>query len=123
MNLLVKTIGSAGCKSTPTYAINNSKIIKTAFFFEEKSIYGCKKVKGRNRHIVDIMDNLLIIVIHTANIHDTKSCINPAKRWIVERIFVWSDNSKRLAKDFERNISYAQGIFFIFHLHNLLKRY
>ena len=39
-----------------------------------------KKVKGRKRHIVvDIMGNLLAVVVHAANIHDTKSGINPAK--------------------------------------------
>jgi putative transposase len=40
-----------------------------------------KKVKGRKRHIVvDIMGNLLAIVVHAANLHDTKSGINPAKQ-------------------------------------------
>ena len=40
-----------------------------------------KKVKGRKRHIVsDTMGNLLAIVVHAANIHDTKSGINPAKK-------------------------------------------
>jgi len=39
-----------------------------------------KKVKDRKRHIVvDIMGNLLAAVVHAANIHDTKSGINPAK--------------------------------------------
>ena len=39
-----------------------------------------KKVKGRKRHIVvDTMGNLLAITVHAANIHDTKSGINPAK--------------------------------------------
>jgi len=39
-----------------------------------------KKVKGRKRHIVtDTMGNLLSAVVHAANIHDTKSGINPAK--------------------------------------------
>ena len=39
-----------------------------------------KKVKGRKRHIVvDTMGNLLAILVHAANIHDTKSGINPAK--------------------------------------------
>ena len=39
-----------------------------------------KKVKGRKRHIVtDTMGNLLSIVVHAANIHDTKSGINPAR--------------------------------------------
>lgn len=40
-----------------------------------------KKVKGRKRHIVtDVMGNLLAVVVHAANIHDTKSGINPAKQ-------------------------------------------
>jgi len=30
--------------------------------------------------VVDIMGNLLVVVVHTANIHDTKSGIKPAKR-------------------------------------------
>jgi len=33
-----------------------------------------KKIKGRKRHITtDIMGNLLVIKVHAANIHDTKS--------------------------------------------------
>ena len=40
-----------------------------------------KKVKGRKRHIVvDIMGNVLAADVHAANIHDTKSGINPAKK-------------------------------------------
>jgi len=40
-----------------------------------------KKVKGRKRHIVvDTMGNLLSVSVHAANIHDTKSGINPAKK-------------------------------------------
>ena len=39
-----------------------------------------KKVKGRKRHIVtDTMGNLLSIIVHAANNHDTKSGIFPAK--------------------------------------------
>jgi len=42
---------------------------------------GEKKVKGRKRHIVtDVMGNLLSVVVHAANIHDTKSGINPARK-------------------------------------------
>jgi putative transposase len=44
-----------------------------------------KKVKGRKRHIVvDIMGNLLSIVVHAANEHDTKAGINPAKKAFVK---------------------------------------
>lgn len=40
-----------------------------------------KKVKGRKRHIVtDVMGNLLSVVVHAANIHDTKSGIHPARQ-------------------------------------------
>jgi len=42
---------------------------------------GGKKVKGRKRHIVtDVMGNLLSVVVHAANIHDTKSGIDPARK-------------------------------------------
>ncbi len=38
-----------------------------------------KKVKGRKRHIVvDVMGNLLAVVVHAANTHDTISGIEPA---------------------------------------------
>ena len=45
------------------------------------------------------------------------------KRWVVERTFAWSDNSRRLSKDFEIKSIHAQNIFMISHLHTLLKRY
>ena len=39
-----------------------------------------KKTKGRKRHIaVDTMGNLLAVVVHVANIHDTKAGIWAAK--------------------------------------------
>ena len=42
-----------------------------------------EKTKGRKRHIVvDTMGNLLSIVVHTANIHDTKSGIHCAKQTV-----------------------------------------
>ena len=44
-----------------------------------------KKIKGRKRHIVvDTMGNLLSIVVHAANAHDTKSGINPAKKAFIK---------------------------------------
>jgi putative transposase len=44
-----------------------------------------KKVKGRKRHIVtDTMGNVLAVTVHAANIHDTKSGIDPARK-AVER--------------------------------------
>jgi putative transposase len=47
----------------------------------EKGFDGGKKVKGRKRHIVAVITgNLLAVSVHAANIHDTKSGINPAKK-------------------------------------------
>jgi len=44
-----------------------------------------KKVKGHKRHIVtDTMGNVLAVTVHAANIHDTKSGIDPARK-AVER--------------------------------------
>ena len=38
-------------------------------------------MKGRKRHIVtDIMGNILSVVVHAANIHDTKAGCNPAAK-------------------------------------------
>jgi putative transposase len=84
-----------------------------------------KKVKGRKRHIVvDTMGNLLAITVHAANIHDTKSGINPAEKAfnkhstiqkfcgddgyrksfeedVLERIGISVDISKRIKPEFE----------------------
>ena len=84
-----------------------------------------KKVKGRKRHIVvGTMGNLLAICVHAANIHDTKSGINPAPKAfekyptiqkycgdagyrktfeaaVSERLGLGVDISKRIKPDFE----------------------
>lgn len=44
------------------------------------------------------------------------------KRWVVERTFAWSDNSRRLSKDFEIKTIYAENMFMISQ-HTLLRRY
>jgi putative transposase len=39
------------------------------------------KRNGKNIHIItDIMGNLLSVVVHAANIHDTKSGMNPTRQ-------------------------------------------
>ena len=71
-----------------------------------------KKVKGRKRHIVtDTMGNLLAVVVHAANVHDTKSGINPAakayaKYPTIERFC--GDNGYR--KSFEIAVSEQLGL-------------
>ncbi len=44
------------------------------------------------------------------------------KRWAVERTFAWLNNSRRLAKDFEKTITSQETIVKISHIHTLLKR-
>ncbi|WP_395146828.1 IS5 family transposase [Moraxella atlantae] len=67
---------SVGKEATPTYAIIDSQSVKTTGKAEQKGIDGGKKIKGRKRHIlVDTIGNLLGVVVHAANIHDTKAGI------------------------------------------------
>ena len=65
----------------PTYAIIDSQSVKTASSAHDKGFDGGKKIKGRKRHIaVDTLGNLLSVVVHAANIHDTKAGIFVAKK-------------------------------------------
>ena len=58
-----------------------------------------KKIKGRKRHIIaDVMGNLLAVVVHAANIHDTKSGINPAKR-VFENLYSTCGRSEKQGMD------------------------
>lgn len=60
----------------PIYAIIDSPSVKTASGTQDKDFDGGKKVKGRKRHIaVDTMGNMLSVVVHAANIHNTKAGI------------------------------------------------
>ena len=69
----------------PTYGIIDSQSAKTVLASFDRGIDGGKKIKGRKRHIVvDTQGNLLAIVVHAANIHDTKSGINPARKAFVK---------------------------------------
>ena len=70
-----------GRKATPTYGIIDSQSVKTIYASDERGIDGGKKVKGRKRHIVvDTMGNLLSVVVHAANTHDTIAGIEPARK-------------------------------------------
>ena len=47
--------------------------MKTIGPSKERGFDGGKKIKGRKRHIVvDTLGNLIQIIVHAANIHDTK---------------------------------------------------
>ena len=67
---------SVGKEATPNYAIIDSQSVKTTSKSEQRGFDGGKKVKGHKRHIlVDTIGNLLGVVVHAGNIHDTKAGI------------------------------------------------
>ena len=81
MLLLKKIRTKAKRKPKPTYGVIDSQSAKTTLASDDRGFDGGKKVKGRKRHIVtDTMGNLLAVCVHAANIHDTVSGINPAKK-------------------------------------------
>lgn len=62
------------------YEIIDSKSIKITLASKEHGIGNSKKMKGQKHHIVvDIMYNLLSVKVHTANIYNTKSRLEPEK--------------------------------------------
>ena len=62
-----------GNKPTPSVGIIDRQSVKACNLCEGEIGYdGGKKTKGRKRHIVvDMVDLVMIIVIHAANIHDS----------------------------------------------------
>ena len=74
-NLRDNTRKAAGRKTSPSLGLIDSQSIKTTRSGgEERGIDGGKKTKGRKRHIiVDTMGLLMAVVVHAANIHDSKA--------------------------------------------------
>lgn len=71
-----------------------------------------KKIKGRKRHIVvDTMGNLLSVVVHAANIHDTKAGILAAAfaywKYRTIKAFCGDDGYR---KSFEESVLYQLGL-------------
>lgn len=63
---------AAGRSPDPSYALIDSRSVKTTSAAENRGYDGGKKVKGRKHHIVtDILGLLLFVKAHAANIHDT----------------------------------------------------
>ena len=74
MTLNKKVRKEAGKNEEPSYGIIDSQSVKMQSEGEAKGVDGYKKVKGRKRHIVvDTLGCLLAVVVHAANIHDTKA--------------------------------------------------
>jgi len=69
-----------------------------------------EKTKGRRRHIVvDSMGNLPAAVVHTANIHDTKPDVLPAREAFekypsIQRFCAGSGYRKTFEQDISREL-------------------
>lgn len=66
-----------GRNSSPSIGIIDSQSVKSSEWgVPEKGVDGFKKVKGRKRHIVvDSLGCILAVVVHAANIHDSKGAV------------------------------------------------
>jgi putative transposase len=97
-----------GKAPTPSYGIIDSQSIKTIYASDERGIDGGKKVKGRKRHIVvDTLGNLISVIVHAANVHDTVSGCNvlqaAAKKHTSLKAFSGDEGYRGTAVEFVEN--------------------
>lgn len=71
----------AGRNESPSLALIDSQSIKTTRLGgQDRGVDGGKKIKGRKRHIItDSTGLLLAVVVHAANLHDSKAAIDVIK--------------------------------------------
>lgn len=68
----------SGKYKSPSLVLIDSRSVKTSRNGgESRGIDGGKKTKGRKQHIItDTLDLILVVVIHAANIHDSKGAVD-----------------------------------------------
>jgi Transposase DDE domain len=63
-----------GGRPAPSYGIVDPQSVRTAYASEGRGYDGNKKTKGRKRHIVvGTLGNLIQVLVHAANEHDSKA--------------------------------------------------
>jgi len=72
----------AGKEQSPSAACIDSRSVKTSRSGGlDRGVDGGKKIKGRKQHIVtDTMGLLLVVVVHAANVHDSKAATQVINR-------------------------------------------
>jgi len=73
----------AGRQESPSLGIIDSRSVKTSHHTNTvRGIDGGKKIKGRKQHIItDTMGLVLCVLVHSANIHDSKAAI-----YVIEKL-------------------------------------
>jgi hypothetical protein len=65
---------------------------------EYRGFDGGKMIKRRKRYIIrDTMGLLLTVVVHAANVHESKFTVI-SKTWVADRMFVWVESCRKLSK-------------------------
>ena len=77
---------------------------------------------GYSGTFVDTMKEKFKLDVDIVKRGDSKRWQVLPKRWIVERTFAWLNNYRRLSKDYEINIIYAESMVKIAASYTLLKR-
>jgi putative transposase len=77
---------------------------------------------GIYQALANVLKDDPIIIEVVKRPRDTKGFIVQPKRWVVERVFGWLGNYRRLARDYERRIEVSLAMITVALLHLLVRR-